>query len=250
MDKRRGQIKIDSCQKTSEDRVRIITNHEEIKDEVVEHYKNWTCTRKFDEEEFGKNWEPYYNKLETVDEHIYDHLCDEVTLIECDLTLKNVKYDKAAGASGIPYDFWKKSGYYTKKALIEIINLVIKEGTWPKEWKDGIIYPIKKTMEWNRDLKLTRPIMLIETARKIVIKILTNRLNDIITKYNILRGKNFVALKYESTFEPIKILQAIIENANINKKEAWIVLMDISKAYDSVSSKSLKKGMERIKLPE
>ncbi|GBC20468.2 Down syndrome cell adhesion molecule-like protein Dscam2 [Rhizophagus irregularis DAOM 181602=DAOM 197198] len=250
MDKRRGQIRIDSCQKISENRVRMITNHEEIKDEVVEHYKNWTCARNFDEEEFDRNWSQYYNKFDTIDEHIYDHLCDEVTMTECNLTLNNLKYDKAAGVSGIPYDFWKKSGDNTKEALIEIINLVIKEGTWPKEWKDGIIYPIKKTMEWNRDLKLTRPITLIETARKITIKILTNRLNDILTKYTVLKGKNFAALKYESTFEPIKILQAIIEDANINKKEAWIVLMDISKAYDSVSSRSLRKGMERIKLPE
>ncbi|EXX62210.1 hypothetical protein RirG_051260 [Rhizophagus irregularis DAOM 197198w] len=135
IDKRRGQIKIDSCQKISEDRVRMITNHEEIKDEVVEHYKNWTCTRNFDEEEFNKNWKHYYDKLETVDEHIYDHLCEEVTLIECDLTLNNVKNDKAAGASGIPYDFWKKSGHHTKKALIDIINLVIIEGTWPTHVK-------------------------------------------------------------------------------------------------------------------
>ncbi|EXX66052.1 hypothetical protein RirG_127550 [Rhizophagus irregularis DAOM 197198w] len=105
-------------------------------------------------------------------------------------------------------------------------------------------------MEWNRDLKLTRPIMLIETARKIAIKILTSRLSDIITKNGVLRGKNYAALKFESTFEPIKILQAIIEDANINKKEMWIVLMDISKAYDSVSSISLKKAMERIKLLE
>ncbi|CAB5353542.1 unnamed protein product [Rhizophagus irregularis] len=228
----------------------MITNHEEIKKEVQEHYKNWTRERIFDNEEYMENWKQYYDKIDEIDEHIYDHLCEEVTMQELDTIIKSVKYDKAAGTSGIPYDFWKKSGINTRTTLIDIINKAIKEGIWPKEWKEGIIYPIKKTIEWNRDLNLTRPITLIETARKIAIKILTNRLSDIITKNSVLRGKNYAALKYESTFEPIKILQTIIEDANINKKEAWIILMDISKAYDSVSSISLKKAMERIKLPE
>lgn len=250
MDKRKGQIKIDSCLQIQGDRVKMITNHEDVKKEVKEHFRNWTCERKFDESEYEKRWRKYYEQIEEINEQIYVNLCDEVTLQECELVLRSVKYDKAAGASGIPYDFWKKSGKKTREVLIDIINQALKEGIWPKEWKDGIIYPIKKTMERNRDLILTRPITLIETARKIAIKILTNRLSGIITKHEVLRGKNYAALKYESTFEPIKILQGIIEDANINKKEARIVLMDISKAYDSVSFISLKKAMERIKLPE
>jgi hypothetical protein len=30
----------------------MVTNHEEIKKEVVEHYKNWTRSRNFDEKEY------------------------------------------------------------------------------------------------------------------------------------------------------------------------------------------------------
>ncbi|CAB4491696.1 unnamed protein product [Rhizophagus irregularis] len=52
MNKRREQIKVESCQKILDDRVQMVTNHEEIKKEVVEHYKNWTRSRNFDEKEY------------------------------------------------------------------------------------------------------------------------------------------------------------------------------------------------------
>lgn len=109
---------------------------------------------------------------------------------------------------------------------------------------------ISTRSHWNYDLKLTRPIVLLETARKIWFKILVNRLSEILTKEPILTNTNYAALKNESTLEPLKIVQAVIEDANKYKKEAWILLMDISKAYDSVSSTMLEKCMERIKLPK
>jgi hypothetical protein len=83
-----------------------------------------------------------------------------------------------------------------------------------------------------------------------MIKILTNRLSRILTQYKILNDNNYAALLNNSTFEPIKIIQGILEDVNKYKKEAWILLMDISKAYDSVSSVMLEKGLNRIKLPK
>ncbi|PKC12804.1 hypothetical protein RhiirA5_409042 [Rhizophagus irregularis] len=78
-----------------------------------------------------------------------------------------------------------------------------------EDWKIELIYPINKTIrsDWNQDLKLMCPITLLETS-----------------------GTNYTALKNESTFEPLNIIQ---EDANKTDKEVWILLMDISKAYDS-----------------
>lgn len=109
---------------------------------------------------------------------------------------------------------------------------------------------IKKREEWNKDLDSTRLIMLIEVTRKLIIKISMNRLSNISKDNNVLKGRNFAALKGESTFESIKVLQNRIEYANFKKIEAWIILMDISKAYDSVSGFFLEKGMNQMKIPE
>ena len=107
-------------------------------------------------------------------------------------------------------------------------------------WKKGLIYPISKPVDWNKELAKTRPITLIETARKLMTKIITQRLMKVLQEKNILKGKNYAALKCNSTFELIRLISSLIEDANRFKKELWIILMDISKAFDSVSAEILK----------
>lgn len=63
------------------------------------------------------------------------------------------------------------------------MNQILKKGMWPSKWKESIIFPIKKKEDWNKDFKLTRPITLIETTRiKLMVKILTRRLSEILRK--------------------------------------------------------------------
>jgi hypothetical protein len=83
-----------------------------------------------------------------------------------------------------------------------------------------------------------------------MLKILTIRLTNILKVHNILKGYNFAALKGESCFEPIKIVQSILEDARLRNKECWMLFMDISKAYDSVSGFLMIKALERLRIPE
>ena len=100
------------------------------------------------------------------------------------------------------------------------------------------------------DLNHTWPITLIEHTRKILTKILTNRVTKVLAKYSVLNPYNHVALLGTSTAEPIYILTHIIEDANVNNKELWLLSQDMSKAYDSIYIPLLIKAMQRIKLPE
>ena len=48
---------------------------------------------------------------------------------------------------------------------------------------------------------------------------------------------------------PLKIINAIIEDARANKKELWIMFQDMSKAYDRVNPFMLNLAMARLKFP-
>ena len=81
-------------------------------------------------------------------------------------------------------------------------------------------------------------------------KILTNRLSSkLVENYNILKDHNYAGLPEKSTHEPIHILNAIMEEAREKKKELWILMQDMSKAYDLVNRNNLAKALKRIKLP-
>ncbi|GBB96288.1 hypothetical protein RclHR1_02720003 [Rhizophagus clarus] len=216
----------------------IETDKEKIKERVHDHYKVWTRKRNIDLDliEYNEEWRNIYQPRTEINEHIYDRILEDITFDKLDNIIRETKSGKAAGISGIPYDFWKKSKKETRKILLDIYNRILHEHKVLNDWKKGMIFPINKMTRshWSNDINLTRLITLIETARKIFIKVLVKRLAKILSLNNVLQGSNYAALLNESTLEPLKIVQSIIEDANKENKEVWILLMDISKAFDSV----------------
>src|SRR5207249_1347705 len=53
-----------------------------------------------------------------------------------------------------------------------------------------------------------------------------------------------------STFEPLRIINEIIEDAKEKHNEIWLLFQDMSKAYDRVNIFMLQKAMDRLKLPQ
>src|SRR6266542_2990831 len=82
-----------------------------------------------------------------------------------------------------------------------------------------------------------------------VMKVITNRLSQVMVKHNILKGNNFAGLPGGATETLIKIINLIIEDAKTHHKPLWILLQDLSKAYDRVDLQILKKAMDHIKIP-
>ena len=82
-----------------------------------------------------------------------------------------------------------------------------------------------------------------------MIHLLNNRLADTFVKNSVLKGNQFACLPRGSTFEPLRILQSIMEDAKEQKQEIWMLFQDLSKAYDRVNIFMLKKAMQRLKLP-
>ena len=82
-------------------------------------------------------------------------------------------------------------------------------------------------------------------------KILTNRLSKILVLHDYILGENnFAALPEKSTIEPIHIINNVLEEAREQNKELWILLQDMSKAYDLVNRERLWDAMKCIKLPK
>ena len=174
-----------------------------------------------------------------------------ITLEELQTAIKETSNNKAAGPSGLTYECWKYASKEVHKALQEIFDRIISHKKMPSGWKKTNTILIPKPKNWNKNVDITRPIVLIETARKIFTKILTNRIEKACRTNNILRGNNCSVLRGTSTHVPINILTNIIEDAKTeHNKEAWLILQDMKKAYDSVRWFGLLKSLRRIKMNE
>ncbi|CAH1767471.1 7801_t:CDS:2 [Entrophospora sp. SA101] len=116
----------------------------------------------------------------------------------------------------------------------------------PDKWKMSYLYPIPKKEDWEYDLNKTRPIVIMEPCKKILTKLITNRLEEKIRNFNLLKGHNFAAEKYTSTITPIQILNNTIEHVNQHKITFIHFFQDMSKAFDNVDHQRLKIALKCI----
>ena len=143
---------------------------------------------------------------------------DPTTEEEFDEALKSLPINKSPGPSRIPNEMWKKAPALLRKELKALIDNCIAQHNIPTEWTQATVILIPKKETWSGNLYNTRPITLIETGRKLLTRILTNRISKTCTKHNILKSDNFSVLKDTSIAIPIQIINFAIEHATTNKK--------------------------------
>ncbi|KAG9292088.1 hypothetical protein G9A89_017988 [Geosiphon pyriformis] len=127
---------------------------------------------------------------------------------------------KAVGLSCILNKFWKHCDKAVLDMLLVFLNFCLSN-------ESGV-------------LTNTQSIALIETAHKILSKILSDRILLAYSTFDILCGDNFSS--------PIFAIDLVIKDALEKNQELWLVLQDMKKAYDSVGWKHLKKSLVRIKM--
>ena len=233
------------------DTIQLILDEKEVLEETNKHFKGITDTKLVEDEELIDFWREEYTPRNDIEEHIYNDLTKNIEKEEWLDTIKSLSKGKAGGPSKITYDIIKELSGNVQEIMRKFYNECIKTELMPNKWSKAVIYPIPKPGEWNLDLNKTRPITLLECPRKLLIKILTNRLSKILVLHDYILGENnFAALPGKSTIEPIHIINNVLEKAREQNKELWILLQDMSKAYDLVNRERLWDAMKRIKLPK
>jgi hypothetical protein len=113
------------------------------------------------------------------------------------------------------------------------------------------VYPIPKPHEFEGLLKNIRPITLLETARKLLVKILYLRLSKILASHHVFQDGNFAGLPGSSTAPPITILDQLLRNCRFVNFDSplWIVSQDISKAFDLIDLNMLRLFLLCLKFP-
>jgi hypothetical protein len=95
-----------------------------------------------------------------------------ISMDELISVLNSLPLHKAAGPSGITYEMLKLLPDIGCSALLDLCNQYFLQSDIPGDWQMANIYLILKLHELEDLLKNTRPITLLEIARKLLVKIL------------------------------------------------------------------------------
>ncbi|GBC12847.1 reverse transcriptase family protein [Rhizophagus irregularis DAOM 181602=DAOM 197198] len=232
----------------------LLTDPSDIKQAAISHFQSIVSpplTRYSSIISFPARWQQAYTPLANVSASLYDPVLAPISLQEWSTVISSMPNNKASGPSKISYEMIKHLSGEALDFSLLLANTCLSRGDIPADWREAVVYPIPKPHEFDAQLKNTRPITLLETVQKCVVKVVTNRLSNILADNKVLQGGNFAGLPGGSTDVPIKMLDAIIhqhKHDSTDDQELWIVSQDISKAFDSMDLNMLKLALDRVRV--
>jgi len=160
-------------------------------------------------------------------------LNDPITMSELNSSLEGKK-SNSCGPDNIPFLFLQNISIKGKILLLELYNNVWSSGIIPSLWKNASITPIPKKEQDKHKSSGYRPISVVCNLNKTLEKIIFNRLNWYVQRFNLLSPNQHGFRKSHSTSDcHVKIETEILESY-ANKQTMILISLDLQKAYDTV----------------
>ncbi|EPZ36920.1 hypothetical protein O9G_006233 [Rozella allomycis CSF55] len=144
-------------------------------------------------------------KLDDKDHNI---LMDEITDVELEEILKNLKQDKTPGIDGLGYEFYQLLWKLDKEFLLSIFKTIFETQSFPDSFKIFINTLVYKKND-KRDLRNWRALSMINTDRRIFSKILDERLNKVMP--NIISPIQAGFIKGRNTYDQAFVMDQVIK---------------------------------------
>jgi hypothetical protein len=174
-------------------------------------------------------------------------LSEPISSLELDEALGDLPNGKALGPDGIPYELLKNASAGPKEILLRELNIAFLQGV-PVEWSHGRVWLIHKKNS-PYDVNNYRQITLLNSALKLLSKILCTRLTKAIEKDYVLTESQGGFRKNRSCVSKIRTLRNVIEDAKCHQRPLYILTIDFEKAFDSICHKQLWKTLDSLKVP-
>ncbi len=157
---------------------------------------------------------------------------------------------KAPGSTKINIQILEKCTFKTLEQLKNIFNACLSIGYFPNVFKEAIIKFIPKKDKNLKNPINYRPISLLEVPGKIFERAILARLNTFLSENNILKERQHGFRPYKGTSTAITTTYESVANALADKKQVYLVLRDVAKAFDKVWHNGLKYKILRLGLPD
>ena len=117
----------------SKDTKILLTESDEVKKAADEYYKDQFKARKHQFDSITEEWKKEYTPKADIEEEWYRNILDPIEEEEWTDNIRLAKKETAPGASGISYTMLQNSGPKAKAKYLELANLILKTGVFPKK---------------------------------------------------------------------------------------------------------------------
>jgi hypothetical protein len=158
----------------------------------------------------------------------------DFTLNELREVINNLKPNKACGWDQINEKIIKALFESEPDLLLDLLNICLKYGYFPKIWKISVIKILLKSADKPKnEVKSYRPISLLPLMAKIFERLIINRINHHLFTNNFLSKSQFGFTPNKSTEDALEYVHQLGKKVLKNKAYLLIVVLDIKGAFDN-----------------
>ena len=172
-----------------------------------------------------------------LDERARNKLEQNITLIELQASLKDLKKGKTPGCDGLRVEFYIIFWENIKELVYESILFAMEVGHFSLEQRRGVIILIPKKDTNKHLLKNWRPITLLNVDYKILTKLLARRLSSYMSKLIYTDQTGYIKGRYIGT--DIRTIEDVIDFTNATDSQGYLLAVDFHKAFDSINWSSI-----------
>ena len=164
--------------------------------------------------------------------------------------IKRLPRRKAPGPDEITSEMLQRAPEEALRVLYEAINKALSgESDLNTVFKNGNIFLLFKKGDYD-DPRNYRPIVLLSLIYKILTAIVTDRLNHIAEKYNLLDDSQEGFRKLRSTSRQIQSLLWDREDAEARAKTLYLVYIDFKNAFNSMDLEAVWAWLDLMNVPD
>ncbi len=174
-------------------------------------------------------------------------IINEVTQEEVKQIIIKMPLGKAPGSDKIPLRVIKDCLSAILTPLTSIINASFTSQVYPSRWKKAEVVPIPKANDSNhQQAENNRPISLLPILSKVCEKVVLNQFMPYLLLHNRLTANQSGNKQWHSTETTLIKTTDVILKAMDNRQLTAVVLLDMSKAFDSLDHGILISKLEDI----
>ena len=210
-----------------------ITDKDQILTACHDYYKK-LLTAELIDKDLSKYFTENLPKLSPENRKLCEGLITKEEVLTAIHLLRN---NKCPGSDGLPKEFYTKYTPYFIDEFLQVINTCYTDKLLTPSQRLGIITLICENKQQPELLKNWRPITLLNFDYKIISKILTRRLNKVIS--TIINIDQTCAIPGRSIHDNIHLIRNIVDYCNNKQLGCMLINLDQSKAFDRVSHEYL-----------
>ncbi|XP_048483281.1 uncharacterized protein LOC119692001 [Plutella xylostella] len=158
--------------------------------------------------------------------------------------IKKINDKKSLGYDKIRAKDIKYISFKITPVIKHLINQCISTSTYPDQLKIGLVRPIHKKGCFT-NTNHYRPITILSCVDKIIEKYFGQKINEFLSNNGIIHEKQFGFQRKKSTTQLLSLFTEEVNNHLNNKRHVLAIMIDFSKAFDTLNHETLYKKMQQ-----